>query len=137
MILYGHDPTVAEWVGKINGRAFEPPYAAFGVIDREGTLTGGCVFTGFNGDSICFSMAGRAALSREALRETIRYVFDQLGCARLETNTRRSNKLTRKHAPRLGLKFEGVARRYYGQEDGIRHSLTIDDLPAFKRRWKL
>lgn len=137
MILFGHDEVVAEWVGRKNGAPFHQPYSAFGIIDAAGTLKGGWVFTQYTGSAVLISAAGGASVKREALRGLVGYVFEQLGCVRMEAHTRRSNKRTRKQLPRLGFAFEGVARKLYGDEDGLTYSLTIDDLPKFKQRWKL
>ena len=139
-LLFGHDEAVAEWVSRqARGKPFHPPYTAFGFVDQTGRLQGGFVFTGFNGDAIEVSGAGGAVTSRSAWRALLNYVFDQLKCSRLQMHTRRSNKRVKRilSHERSGFVFEGVSRRLYGREDGIRYSLTVDDLPAFKAKWKL
>jgi RimJ/RimL family protein N-acetyltransferase len=137
MILYGHPEAVAEWVASKVGADFKPPYSAFGVVDSLGALRGGWVFAHYTGVSVRVSSAGGFSVKREALRELTNYVFGQLGCVRMEAHTRRGNKAVRKQLPRLGFSFEGVAKRLYGDEDGLTYSLTIDDVPAFRKRWKL
>ncbi len=127
---------VAEFVARFSGKPFHHPFTTIGVHDN-GTLTGGFVFTGFNGDGIEVSVAGRGVASRGAWRAACAYAFDQLGCARLQMHTRRSNKAVRRILPRFGMTFEGVARRFYGNEDGLVFSLTADDLAAFRARWRL
>ncbi len=136
-LLIGHDETVASWVGQINGKMFAQPFTAIGLVDGAGRLRGGFVFTGFNGDGVEMSLAGAACLSRGALQAVANYVFEQLGCVRLQLHSRRSNKRVLRQAPRLGFRFEGVSRRQYGKEDGIRYALTIDDLPAFRAKWRI
>jgi RimJ/RimL family protein N-acetyltransferase len=128
---------VADWVGKLNGKPFDPPFSAFGVINSDGRLTGGFVFNNFTQTAVELSLAGRGIASRPAWRSVLHYVFVQLGCARLQVHTRRSNKAVASQAPKMGFRFEGVARRMYGDEDGLCFSLTVDDLPKFKERWKL
>jgi RimJ/RimL family protein N-acetyltransferase len=136
-LLFGHDETVAEWVGRVVGKPFHAPYTAIGIIDREGTLRGGFVFNNHHdAASIELSLAGNVA-SRSAWRGVLHYVFVQLGCKRLSIHTRKSNKAVRKQAPRLGFKFEGIARSLYGDEDGLCYSLTANDLAPFRSRWKL
>ncbi len=138
ILLFGHDETVAGWVGRIVGKPFDPPFTAIGVLDRDGTLRGGFVFNNHVQDcSIEVSLAGPAAISRGAWRGVLSYVFDQIGCKRLSMHTRKSNKAVRRLAPRLGLHFEGVARSLYGDEDGLCYSLTANDLAPFRSRWKL
>lgn len=137
MILLGHSEAVAEWVARISGKPFHPPYEAIGVVNAQGTLTGGFVFTGFNGNGVELSLAGRGVTGRGAWRAVLAYVFDQLGCQRLQMHTRKSNKAVRTALPKLGIKFEGTARNFYGREHGLTYSLTTDDLAAFKARWRL
>lgn len=136
-LLFGHEEAVAAWVGGLNGKQFTPPYTAFGVVDGGGTLRGGFVFTGFNGDGVEMSLAGRGCVNRGAMAAVADYVFRQLGCARLQVHTRASNRAVRKQAPKLGLRYEGKSRSFYGNEDGLVYSLTKDDLGGFRRRWKL
>lgn len=137
MIVVGFDEAVADWVADFGGKPFHTPYTAFGVVDANGVMTGGYVFTGYNGDGIEMSMAGKGAVTRDGMRAVLGYVFDQLGCSRLQVHTRYSNKAVKAMLPRMGAKYEGVARKFYGKEDGILYSLTIDDLPGFKARWRL
>lgn len=137
MIVLDRPDDVAAFVAQSAGKPFHPPYKAIGITGASGALTGGFVFTGYNGDGIEVSVAGRGVASREAWRATLSYVFDQLKCVRLEMHTRDSNKRVKRILPKFGMKFEGRARRFYGREDGCTYALTIDDLPAFRVRWGL
>ena len=137
MILLGQSQTVADWVAQRGGKPFHPPFEAIGIIGAAGALTGGLVFTGYNGDGIEVSVAGHGIASRSAWRATVDYVFGQLRCKRLAMHTRRSNKIVRHILPRFGMTFEGVARRFYGNEDALVFSLTADEVPAFRARWRL
>ncbi len=140
-LLFGHDAVVAEWVAKqANSKPPVAPYTAFGFVDGQGTLTGGCVFTGYNGDTVELSLAGRSAATRSGWAAIVSYVFDQLGCKRLQMHTSRRNKRVKKMlTPQrgLGFKFEGVADCYFGKDDGMVYSLTAKTLPAFRERWKI
>lgn len=136
-MLFHDDIAVAEFVGRINGKPFHQPYTAIGVIGQDGTLAGGFVFTGYTGDSVEMSLAGAATISRGAWRAIADYVFRQMKCSRLQVHTRRDgNKRVRRTATRLGFHMEGIARRYYGQHDALVYSLTADQLPAFRKRWR-
>lgn len=144
-VVLGHDEVVASWVGQINGKVFVQPFTAIGLVDGAGKLRGGFVFTGFNGDGVEMSLAGAACLTRSGLAVVANYVFEQLKCVRLQLHSRRSNKRVLRMVgekrpsgrPGLGFKFEGISRRFYGSEDGIRYAITIDDIPAFRARWRL
>lgn len=137
MILLGQKERVADFVARASGKPFHLPYEAIGIVGRGGALTGGFVFTGFNGDGIEVSVAGHGIAGRDAWRAAVDYVFGQLGCKRMQMHTRRSNKTVRTILPRFGMTFEGVARKFYGAEDGLVFSLTADDLSAFRARWRL
>lgn len=143
-ILLGHDRAVADWVAaRAKGKAFHDPFTAIGLLDDVGHLQGGFVFTGYNGDCVELSLAGRAVANRGAMGMVVEYVFGQLGCSRLQMHTRESNKLVLrmlskgKRGNGLNFTFEGISRRFYGRENGVLYSLTIDDLPKFRQRWGL
>ncbi len=137
-LLLGHDQAVAEWVGARVGKPFHAVDATIGAVDRTGTLAGGLVFTGFNGSSIEVSLAGAGVMTRGLWRAVLAYVFDQLGCARLQIHTAADNRGVRKLAPRAGFTFEGKSRNFYGHgRDALQFSLTSQDLPEFRKRWRL
>lgn len=136
MILLGHDEAVAQWVSTFTGKPFQPPYTAIGSV-QDGRLTGGFVFTDFNGTSIELSLAGHGVTHRGLWRAILHYVFEQLKADRIQIHTAISNKTVQKLAPRLGFAYEGKSRRFYGREDAFVYSLVRDDLPSFRRRWRL
>lgn len=138
-LIFGHDQSVADWVGRNLGKPFHPPYTAIGVLNESGTLTGGFVFTGYNETSVELSLCGRGIATRGAWAGVLYYVFEQLKCSRLQMHTRVSNKRVCKQLgkflPRRS--YEGISRRFYGQEDAVLYALTIDDLPKFREKWKI
>lgn len=143
-LVFGQDSVVASWVAaQAHSKAPTADFSAFGFVNASGALTGGCVFTGYNGTSVELSLAGRAAATRSGWAAIIQYVFVQLKCDRLQMHTRRSNKHTLKMlAPPighggLGLRYEGVAECYFGREDGIVYALTRKNLAAFRAKWKI
>lgn len=119
-----------------NATAFAEPYTAIGIINAEGRLTGGLVFWCYSGRSINVAMSGVACLKRSVFAAVIQYVFGQLKCDRLEVKP--YTRHLRRVASRVGLRYEGTARSFYGV--GINahvYSLTREDLPAFTARWAL
>lgn len=140
MILLGQDTAVAEYVGKIVGKPFhmDALKTTIGVTDPAGRLIGGYVFTGYTGPSIELSLAGKGVVLRGSWLAVLSYVFEQLGCVRLQVHTRRDNARARKQATRLGFRYEGTLRNYYGTgAPGLVYSLTSQDVPAFRQRWGL
>lgn len=143
MILLGHDIAVSEFVGRIVGKPFHLAslQTTIGVVSPEGRLIGGYVFTSYTGPSIEMSLAGSGVALRSTWAAVLSYVFDpppQLGCVRLQVHTRRDNARARKQATRLGFRYEGTLRDYYGRGvNGLLYALTADDLPAFRARWRV
>jgi RimJ/RimL family protein N-acetyltransferase len=55
------------------------------------------------------------------------WCFNELGVWRLQIATTRDNRSIKRGAPKMGFKFEGVARDYYGiGVDALRYSMTAD-----------
>lgn len=138
-LLFGHDDLVAEWVEGITNKKFHPPFTTIGVVGWDGDFSGAFVFTGYNGGGIELSLAGSGVMTRGAWRAVVSYVFDQLKCSRLQMHTKRSNKTVCRNLAEAFPKrsFEGISRRFYGSEDAVCYGLTVDDLDAFKAKWRL
>lgn len=129
-ILFGHDVEVAQWVGDRLGTVIVPPYTALGVVDGTGTLRGGAVFGDFTGSNIEVTVYGPGAMQRGVVRAVLHYAFVQLGCLRITARTRRDNRPMRDLLPRLGFRWEGLARRFYGPsraEDACLYGMLRSD----------
>lgn len=130
-ILIGQDDIVRAWVAQKAGFPLSEG-RAFGVwSDTQGRLTGGAVFTNFSGVGIEMTIAGRGCFSRELWHVIADYVFRHMGCTRLVVTTRRGTKRRKNPinsmARRFGFKFEGIARRAYGDSDGMQWSLLREE----------
>lgn len=138
-LLFGQDELVEEWVQGITGKAFTPPFTTIGVVGSDGDFSGAFVFTGYNGDGVELSLAGRGVVTREAWRAVLHYVFEQLKCVRLQMHTSVRNKVVCRNLARLFPRqsFEGISRRFYGREDAVCYSLIVNDLDTFRSKWRL
>jgi hypothetical protein len=136
-LIFDHPQVITKWVGERCGKEFKIWDTAIGVVDKAGNITGGFVFTNYTGSSVEISLAGRGCFQRDAWRGVFNYVFRQLGCTRLSMHTAFGNKFIRTWASKGGWTFEGRARRLYGRGDGLTFSITVDDLPALQKRWRL
>ena len=109
---------VATFVGAGLGLTFVPPYTALGWVmvrpNGEWRLAAGAVFNDYNGSNVEISIYGPQALTRQSLKEALRYVFLQLRCVRLTAKTKRDNSRMRKLLPRLGFELEGTLKHYFG-----------------------
>lgn len=127
IFLRGEDQIVSAYVSGQTGDQYAEVMRTLGVLSEEGRIIGGFVLTNYTGYGVEMSLAGRGCVSRNAWDILGDIVFRELGCQRLSITTRRSNKRVRKLAPRFKFKFEGAARRFYGNEDGLVFSLLRDE----------
>lgn len=125
-----------DFVAQRTCHAFWPPMQTIGVRNSAGEMTGAFIFNEYTGYAIQMSMAGRGAMSRGVWAAVAHYVFVQIGCVRLEVTTRASNTKILKFAEAVGFTREGIARRAYGDEDGVMLSVLRDEASAILRKWR-
>lgn len=130
-LLVGQDEIVRAWVAQKIGMPMTEGHA-FGVwSDEQRRLVGGFVFTNYTGYGIEMTMAGKGCFSRSIWRAIGEFVYGRMGCVRLVITTRRAHRKrgnpVAKMAHRFGFKFEGVARRFYGDRDGMQWSLLKEE----------
>lgn len=87
-----------------------PPFTVMG-IERDGAITGACLFNQFEGANVHVSAAGKG-WTLPFMRALGEYVYRQLGCERVTLTT--ESEAVARYAERLGGKREGVMRSHYG-----------------------
>jgi RimJ/RimL family protein N-acetyltransferase len=117
-IIFGEDEAAGKWAGEVLATVFHPPFTTMAVKDA-GEFCGVLLFNDYNGANIELNAAGKWCWTPEVVQAGFDYVFKQLPCVRLTARTRRKNRLVRKLLPRLGFRFEGVQRLYYGDDDAL------------------
>lgn len=127
MLLRNEPEIVSAFVAGQTGDTYCDVMRALGILSGEGRIIGGVLLTNYTGYGVEMTLAGKGCISRGAWQAIGDMAFGELGCQRLSVTTRRSNKRVCKLVPRLKFKFEGVARRFYGKEDGIVFSLLRDE----------
>lgn len=135
IFLRNEDAIVSAYVSGHTGDQYADVIRTLGVLSPEGRLVGGFVLTNYSGHGVEMSLAGKGCVARDAWDMLGTIIFGELGCQRLSVTTRRSNKKVRKLAPKFHFKFEGVSRRFYGNEDGLVFSLLRDEAILHKY-WK-
>jgi ribosomal-protein-alanine N-acetyltransferase len=101
-----------------------------GVVNLNNIITGSfcCAFLGYYGVS---RYAGRGYMT-DAVRQTVRHAFDDLGLHRLEANIQPGNAPSIALVKRLGFRKEGYSPRYLriaGEwRDHERWAILADDL---------
>lgn len=127
ILLTGEHDIVAAYVGSHTGDQYTDVMRALGILSQEGRIIGGVLLTNYTGFGVEMTLAGRGCISRTAWQAIGDMAFGELGCQRLSVTTRKSNKRVCRLAPRMHFRFEGIARRFYGSEDGVVLSLLKDE----------
>lgn len=127
IFLRNEDAIVSAYVAGQTGDQYTDVMRTLGILNHQGRIVGGFVVTNYTGFGVELSIAGRGCVARDAWNALGDIVFRELGCQRLSVTTRRSNKRIRKMAPKFKFRFEGIARRFYGNEDGIVFSLLREE----------
>ena len=110
----GHDQIVAEWIEQKMGGLVVTPHLAPGIVDDDGILRGGFLIALHNPSCAELTVYSEGALTPGVTRDLFRYVFDTLGIWRLQVRTDKRNRTIKRAAPKLGFRFEGVARDFWG-----------------------
>lgn len=131
MLLRDEPEIVSAFVAGQTGDQYSDVMRALGILSREGRIIGGVLLTNYTGFGVELTLAGKGCISRSAWQAIGDMAFGELGCERISVTTRKSNKRVCRLAPRLKFKFEGVARRYYGKEDGVMFSLLRDEATRY------
>lgn len=127
IFLKGEHEIVSAYVSGQTGDQYTDVMRSLGVLTDEGRIIGGFLLTNYTGHGIELSLAGRGCIMRDAWQHVGDIVFSELGCRRISVTTRRSNKKVCRLAPRLNFRFEGIARRFFGEEDGVVLSLLREE----------
>lgn len=124
------DPAVGEWAAVQLKRPIIQPFTAVGYV-LNGEIRGAAIFNGWNGANLDITIVGPGCLTRENIRYVYRYAFLKAKAQRLTARTSRRHKAMKDLLPRLGFRFESVAKLYYPKEDALVFRL----LPEDARKW--
>lgn len=127
MLLRDEPEIVSAFVSGQTGDQYTDVMRALGIISPEGRIVGGVLLTNYTGFGVEMTLAGKGCISRSAWQAIGDMAFGELGCERISVTTRKSNKRVCRLAPRLRFRFEGIARRFYGVEDGVVFSMLRDE----------
>lgn len=133
LVLIGTaDAEVANFIATATGYPMSLPVRTIGFVNGAGRLVAGAAFTHYTGFGVEVSGAGRELMSRTARQAIGDFVFGALGCRRLSIHTPANHRVMKKLAPRLGFRFEGRARGYYGAGDALVYSMLAEDAIRLK-----
>ncbi len=135
-LVLGQDAAVAQWAQDKYDCGLPACTHALGIVDDAGIIRGAATLHYYGGSNIELCYWGPTTLTRGIVRQIVEFCFYGLKVARMTCRTQRNNKIMVRHLTKLGVKFEGVARHYYGpskQQDAILFGLTFADAARILR----
>lgn len=121
-LLVGHDEDVARFVAQcapVERPVFTPPFWGFGVLEENGQLCCGVVFSdwkpAFRTLELSAGAVSSACLSTEIVFALGDFVFRQLNAFRIFARTGASNDRAQKLLRHIGFTQEAVQGHYYGE----------------------
>jgi len=114
---------VGAYITEKTGCHLEPGmYQAMAILDDDSNFQGGVVISEYRGYDCQISCASETpmAFRDRVCHAVFDYIFNQLGCVRCTSITRKSNKRARSFLESLGFVLEGRIRKGYdGVKDGM------------------
>lgn len=112
-LLFGQDMAVSQWTwGKFN-IVPSAVQCAIGIV-RNNQNVGSVMFHEYSGYNIELSYYGPFTLTAGIVRTLARFVIERYNIERVTVRTNRNNTKLMRNLGRLGFKFEGVQKRFYG-----------------------
>lgn len=135
-LVFGEDQRIARWAQDKYAAGLAPWFAAVGVVDDAGQITGAATFHDFNGSNVELCYWGPRTLSRYVAGGIAAFCFKLLKVNRITCRTPRANKIVVRHLAKLGFRYEGLLRSYYGPtraQDAIIFGLIAADASRLLR----
>jgi RimJ/RimL family protein N-acetyltransferase len=135
-LLFGQDQAVAAWASDKYEKGLAPFIAAIGIVDASNAMAGAATLHDFNGSNVELCYWGPHTLSRYIAGGIALFCFGVLKVNRVTCRSPRWNKPVVRHLTKLGFRYEGVLRHYYGpvkRQDAIVFGLTRDDAQRLLR----
>ncbi len=115
-IVTGQDARVAAWMFEVSGSAPMLYNLAVGLSEDGGeTLSGGIMFTNFNGSDVEVHFYGPGLLKSRAVRTIFYIAATTFNVNRLTVHTRKLHMA--RGCIKLGAEYEGRIKRLYGPSD--------------------
>jgi RimJ/RimL family protein N-acetyltransferase len=129
-----------EWIGQMVSHVQGQPipwgnFTALALVSDEGYFKAGVVYNNFEHANVCGHIAiwPGARLTPSFLRAMFDYPFNQLDKERITALVARKNRKAMKFVQKLGFKYEGCLRKYFGREDMMLYGMLRGEcqfLPA-------
>ncbi len=135
-LLAGHDVAVAQWAATKYAAGLPAYVMALGIVDDAGNIHGAATLHEFNGSNVELCYWGPSTVTRRIATQIAGICFLGLKVCRVTCRTPRGNKTVVRHLPKLGFKFEGLLRHFYGPtkaQDAILFGMTRADAARLLR----
>lgn len=129
-------PLVCEYMRQKTGASLDPALSAgFAVLSDTGEFVGAVVISNlrhYNGKAIDCEIScatdSRVAWRPGVCRAVFGYIFNQLGCVRCTSITRKNNTKARAFLEALNFQLEGNVRKAYdGYKDALIYGLLAEE----------
>lgn len=118
-LLLDADDFVAGWAYQTHNRFPMKFDRAIGVIENN-QIVGAVIFTSYNSCNAEMSYYGKGTVSVGIVRTLCRIALYELKLSRCTVIVPKRPTYLLKKLPKLGFRFEGVQRRFYGPDDSSR-----------------
>lgn len=138
-IIVGRYDGIVAWIkNQINAQC-EGLYTTIGVLDENGTLLGGGMLHNWTRYDMELTYFGQETMSRRVFQK-IAGALEEADCHRLTIRVPRGQRKTLVSLPRLGFKYEGTQRRFYGPrkaDDAIAFGILASEWVRYLPRAEL
>ncbi len=116
-MAFSNQEAVASWTAQTFNIPNYPVNMALGIYDPDGLIIGSVLFQDFNGSNVEISIFGDNVLTRDIIKKLALICLNHFRVNRLSARTLKKRKRLIRGLMKLGFKFEGVSRKYYGPTD--------------------
>ena len=120
-LLHGHDEAVLQYLESLQWQRVGCD-RALGIINDNGYLVGAVLFHCYNGFNVELSYYGERTMTPGIIRGIAEYTIYTFNAARLTVTTSKRNHNFKRALLKIGFKFEGTQRCWYGHRDSARNT---------------
>jgi len=125
VILHGHDSIVCDWYANKLGMRVIPAHSAIGFLDIDGSLRGAMILQMDNDYTATVHLYSELPQLSTFARGGFAWMFSH--AYRINAQCRTQDKAMKRHLPRLGFKFEGRHKDWFGPgRDVLSFYMTAD-----------
>ena len=132
-VIVGRYQGIVDWLKDRLNAQVEGLYTTIGVLDENGALLGGGMLHNWTRYDMELTYYGQDTMSRRVFQK-IAEAGEEANCHRMTIRVPRGHRKTLVSLPRLGFKYEGTQRRFYGPrkaDDAIAFGILASEWTRF------